>query len=218
MCCRISDNAWLQATLPFRMGGLGLRESQHSLHPAFLGSCNSVRILASRLVPNFDVTSSFPGEESALSYLKNLSIVSSHLSSQNDLQASLDVQLFANIFNSSTIQDQAHLRAVAHSSGTSSGWLKAIPQPSLSLAFSPHDFIIALRLWLGVPLFPLLPLCTCLSAIDQFGDHLLGCSRGPLRIQRHVNIIHHALLQVGVLREQGIANLILGTFTILTSL
>jgi len=48
-----------------------------------------------------------------------------------------------------------------------------IPQPSLGLAFSPHDFIIALRLWLGVPLFPLLTLCTCLSVI---GDHLLGCS------------------------------------------
>jgi len=78
------------------------------------------------------------------------------------------------------------------------------------LAFSPHDFIIALRLWLGVPLFPLLPLYTCFSVIDQFGDHLLGCSRGPLRIQRHdalVNIVHHALLQdhPGVLREQNIA-------------
>ena len=67
-----------------------------------------------------------------------------------------------------TIRDQARLRAVAHSSvahssGVSSGWLKAIPQPTLGLAFSPHEFVIAVRLWLGVPLFPLLPLCTCLS-------------------------------------------------------
>jgi len=76
------------------------------------------------------------------------------------------------------------------------------------LAFSPHDFIIALRLWLGIPLFPLSPLCTCLSTIDQFGDHLLGCSHGPLRIQHHdalVSVEHHTLLQdhPGVLREQG---------------
>ena len=113
--------------------------------------------------------------------------------------------------NSSTIRDQACLCAVAHSSGTSSGWLKAIPQPSLGLAFSPHDFIIALRLWLGVPLFPLLTLCTCLSVIDQFGDHLLVCSHDPLRIQCHnalVNIVHHALLQdhPGALHEQVIAS------------
>ena len=106
---------------------------------------------------------------------------------------------------------QARLRAVTHSSGVSSGWLKAIPQPTLGLAFSPHDFVIAVRLWLGVPLFLLLPLCTCLSVIDQFGDHLLGCSHGPLRIQRHdalVSIVHHALLQdhPGVLREQSIAS------------
>ena len=100
------------------------------------------------------------------------------------------------------------LRAVSHSSGTSSGWLKAIPQPSLGLALSSHDFGIALRIWLGVPLFPLSPLCTCLSVIDQFGDHFLGCSHGPLRIQCHdalVTVVHHVLLQdhPGVLREQG---------------
>ena len=59
LCCSISDNAWSQATLPFRLGGLGLRESQCSSHPAFLGSCNSAQILVSRLAPNFDVTSFF---------------------------------------------------------------------------------------------------------------------------------------------------------------
>jgi len=163
MCCSISDNAWLQATLPFSLGALGLRKSQHSSHP---GSCNSAQILVSCLVPNFDVTSSFPREKTAMSYFKDLSISFSHLSSQNDLQASLDNQLFPNVFSSST-------------------------RPSLSLAFSPHDFVIALRLWLGVPLFPL---CTCLSVIDQ----LVTISLAPLRIQCHdalVNIVHHALLQ-----------------------
>ena len=81
----------------------------------------------------------------------------------------------------------------------------------MGLAFSPHEFVIAVCLWLGVPLFPLLPLCTCLSVIDQFGDHLLGCSHGPLRIQRHdalVSIVHHALLQdhPGVLHKQSIVS------------
>ena len=105
LCCSISDNAWSQATLTFRLGGLGLRESQRSSHPAFLGSCNSARILVSRLAPNFDVTSFFPGENCAISYFQSLSILPSTLSSQNDLQASLDDQLFASIFNTSTIRD-----------------------------------------------------------------------------------------------------------------
>jgi len=33
---------------------------------------------------------------------------------------------------------RAHLHAVSHSSGTCSGWLKAIPQPPLGLALSSH--------------------------------------------------------------------------------
>ena len=47
--------------------------------------------------------------------------------------------------------------------------------------------------------------------IDQFSDHLLGYSHGPLHIQRHdalVTVVHHSLLQdhPGVLRQQGIAS------------
>ena len=36
MCFSISDNAWSPATLPFCMGGLGLRESQFSSHTSSL--------------------------------------------------------------------------------------------------------------------------------------------------------------------------------------
>ena len=53
----------------------------------------------------------------------------------------------ASIFNTSTIRDQARLRAVAHSSGVSSGWLKAIPQPTLGLAFSPHELSLSIYGW-----------------------------------------------------------------------
>jgi len=36
----------------------------------------------------------------------------------------------------------------------SSGWLKAIPQSSLGLAIHGPEFVVGLRLWLGIPLFP----------------------------------------------------------------
>jgi len=47
-----------------------------------------------------------------------------------------------------------------NSSGTSisSGWLEAIPQPSLGQAIPDPKFVVDLRLWLGVFLFPF-PLC-----------------------------------------------------------
>jgi len=85
--------------------------------------------------------------------------------------------------------------------------LKRFPQPSLCLATPGPELTVGLHLWLGVSLFPPSPLCTCLSSIDCFGDHLLGCSQGPMRIRRHnalVSILHHALLQdhPGALKEQ----------------
>ena len=56
MCCSISDSAWFQSTfkLPFRMGGLGLRDSQRSSCPSFLVLLNSARVLVSHLIETFD--------------------------------------------------------------------------------------------------------------------------------------------------------------------
>ena len=71
-----------------------------------------------------------------------------------------------------------------------------------------HTILLLLSVYGWVLLFLF---CMCLSVIDQFGDHFLGCSYGPLHIQHHnalVYIVHHALLQghPSVLREQGIAS------------
>ena len=111
------------------------------------------------------------------------------------------------MFASVGIHDQTRLNALAHPSGTDSGWLKAIPRACLGLSISDPEFVIGLCLWLGVSLFPVSPLCTCLSTVDSFGDHLLGCSHGPIRIQCHdalANILYNALSQdhPGVLKEQ----------------
>ena len=115
------------------MGGLGLHESQRSSHPAFLGSCNSAWILVSHLIPSFDV---FPHENYAISYFQTLSIVPSNLSSQNYLQASLDDDRLL------AIPPQSMTNLVYVPLLTLLGWLKAIPQPSLGLAFSPHELAI----------------------------------------------------------------------------
>jgi len=88
---------------------------------------------------------------------------------------------------------------LSHPSGISSSWLKAIPRAYLGLAIPGPEIIIGLRIWFSVSLLPLSPLC--LSTIDNFGDHLLSCSQGPMRIRRHrrhdalVNVIYNVLSQ-----------------------
>jgi len=59
------------------------------------------------------------------------------------------------------------------------------------------EFVVAVRIWLGVPLFPIAQLCTCSSSINSYGDHLLGFSYGPLRIHRHdalTDVLFHSML------------------------
>ena len=165
---------------------LGLRSSFSSAAAAFLGLCNSVRLLASHLLSQDFHDLVFPNEEHAVATFERFtSDIFIPSATQQDLQALLDQNQYDQLFASFNIRNRTLLTALSHSSGTSSGWLKAILQVSLALAIPGPEFVVGLRLWLGIPLFPLSPLCVCLTSIDQFGDHLLECSHGPMRIRRH---------------------------------
>ncbi|XP_062520169.1 uncharacterized protein LOC134195179 [Corticium candelabrum] len=65
---------------------------------------------------------------------------------------------------------------------------------------SQHEFVIAIRIWLGIPLFPFPPpslKCVCGQVLDPFGNHLVSCGHGPLRIKCHdalCKVIYQALL------------------------
>ena len=147
MRCSLSDSSWCQASLPFSFGGLGLRESVLSASAAFLGSCNSVRGLASSLLSVGVDQLNFPDEEAAVTLFSSISGNPSILpSSQQDLQAIIDQCIFDNLYVTLSIRDQACLTALAHPSGTSSGWLKAIPKACLGLAIPGPEFVVGLCL------------------------------------------------------------------------
>ena len=153
----------------------------------------------------------FPNEEHAVVTFERFTYdIFIPSATQQDLQALLDQNQYDQLFASFNIRNRAQLTALSHSSGTSSGWLKAIPQVSLALAIPGPEFVVGLGLWRRIPLFPLSPLCVCLTSIDQFGDHILECSHSPMRIRRHdalVDIVCHALSQShsGVLKEQRVS-------------
>ena len=80
-------------------------------------------------------------------------------------------------------------------------WLQALPNSNLGLAMPSREFIIALRVWLGIGIFPSSPnsdLCLCGYSLDKFGDHLLGCDQKTnLVIKRHdalCDTLFHTLL------------------------
>ena len=213
----ISDLAWHQATLPFRLGGLGIRKAHTTAPLAYLASCHSSHSLCRRLLPT-PADASFMGEietSDALSIAYHLPMDSEEANlSQSSLQALVDQMSYDDLLSKCNTRDKARLLAISSAIETS-GWLRAVPIPSLGLAM-PNPEFIALRTWLGTPIFPNAPspLCACTLPIDPHGDHLLGCGHGPLRIRRHdmlCDIIWHALSQdnTNSRREQRISGLVL---------
>ena len=208
--CSLPNDSWCQATLPFR---LGVWACPHPFLPLLRPFWVHVIVFVSWLFIFYPRTYDlvFPNEEHTVATFERFtSDIFIPSATQQDLQALLDQNQYDQLFASFNIRNRARFTALSHSSGTSSRWLNAIPQVSLTLAIPGPEIVVGLRLWLGIPLFPLSPLCVCLTSNDQFGDHLQECSHGSMRIRRHdalVDIVCHALSQShsGVLKEQRVS-------------
>lgn len=94
------------------------------------------------------------------------------------------------------IREQTRLRTISQNSHTSD-WLKAPPITNLGLSIPHAEFLVATRVWLGIPFFSSTPppRCFCGVPLDPTGDHLLGCGHSPLRIRRH-DALRDILFQV----------------------
>jgi len=89
--CSLPNDSWCQASLPFHLGGLGLRSSLYTVAAAFLGSCNSVHLLASQLLSEDFHDLVFPDENQAVTFFDGFSSdIFVPTASQQDLQALLN--------------------------------------------------------------------------------------------------------------------------------
>ena len=199
-----SDLTWQQATLPVRLGGLGIRRASDMTNAAYLGSCSASKELVCQLLDlNLDSDFRLVDEDMAqhtfISLFTSSSFVFSSIS-QTILQSTLDDQIYSDILSQYDICDRARLLVLSDPSGLACAWLQVLPSPQLGLAIPPAEFVVALHLWLGIPVFSEMDpsACSCHQLVDCFGDHIIGCSHGPLRIRRHnalCDIIYFALLE-----------------------
>ena len=121
------------------------------------------------------------------------------MTSQQSLQSRLDSDLSSSLKDSASIRDRARLNTI---SGQHAGaWLRALPNLTLGLAMPSKEFSVALRVWLGIPIFNLpsdAKRCTGGAIIDKFGDHLLSCNQEQnLRMKchnAHCEVVFNALL------------------------
>ena len=183
--CDLTDTQWLQASLPIKEGGLGVRKVTTLAIPAFLASAAGTSSLQDSILSSC----ACPADSVHGRYL--------NVWSQSDLpvppaplvhkQSAWDrpgiVSVRSQVEDSMTdVRQQAQfLAATAPHSGD---WLLALPitQCGLRLDNEAVRIAVALRLGLdlGVP-----HLCRCGAHVDASGLHAFVCRHAPGRIARH---------------------------------
>ena len=113
------------------------------------------------------VPGELPTPENLRSVLSHYEDIDFKASELREFQVVLDSSLLRKINVESNLRDKARLNSV--SAKHSEAWLTAIPNQKLGLVMSPQEFMFALRMWLGISVFPSPPssvMCPCASVID----------------------------------------------------
>ena len=196
----LSDIQWLQASLPVRDGGLGVRRVSSLALPAFLASAGStlslqVDILAGCTCSDSDYLQSYLSDWASAfgavpvvlpskqpfwdrpGILADLAQVKSSLSSPSQLASLL-----------------------AASFPHSGDWLHAMPIASCGLRLDDEAVRVGVGLRLGLPLC--VPhKCHCGSLVDAQGLHGFVCKKAPGRTARHHalnDLVARAMVSAGI--------------------
>jgi len=196
--------SWIQATLPVRSGGLGIRSAVQVAPSAYLASTAASTDLVHRIVPTRLRDVPLPNcDEAEARWSKG----HSHPSPEGEArshQKSWDrvtVTSAADKLLESAPDPRARARLLASSAKESGAWLEALPISSLGLRMEDQTIRVAVGLRLGAPLLSPHTCCHCGSEVDALATHGLSCRRSQGRHHRHAamnNIIHRTLVSANV--------------------
>ena len=185
----LSNWSHLKASLPPRLGGLGIRRASAHSGAIFLSSVRAcsphILALSNQVAPHSYTLSAF----SSCSFA-NLSDISSPEDLdvpivQKSFSRIIDQAAFYSLFSSSPT-DRSQALLLSTSIPHAGDWLGVLPSPTLGLHFLDTEFRLCLRYWLGLPLSSdsvTCPICTRPS--DPLGDHALACGGNNDRVLRH---------------------------------
>ena len=199
----LEDQAWIQATLPVRYGGLGIRRASFLAPSAFLASAVGASSLMQEILPPHMSQFSYPEKDFALTIwgekLPTPVTPPEEASSQKAWEEPRLSVVFNSLIASSDQVSKARLLAV--STSESGAWLLAPPISSLGLRMSDDTIRIAIGLRVGAPLCLPHKCVHCGSEVDQFGTHGLSCRFSQGRLSRHKainDIIFHSLATANI--------------------
>ena len=177
----ISVDAWKQAQLSPRRGGLGLRPLSLHAPAAYISS----------LCSSDSATPSHPLLASTITLFNNcvpppeavsVQTLLSNLPTQRYLSDVIEESQFAILYNSISCANKARLLSV--SSPHASAWLSVVPSEVMGLHLNPCELNTAVKWWLGLnphsennAIPHTCPLCPE-SMLDPLCHHSVTCKRG----------------------------------------
>jgi hypothetical protein len=209
----LTDDQWSQASLPIRLGGLGIRSVSLLAPSAYLASAAGTRELQNNILSRCGLKTDDLEVERTLAIWGSLSSQTPPEGNSARLQKSWDSCVCKAAFDSlldRQIADCEKARLLAVSSNHSSDWLHALPLSSCGLRLDNEAVRVSVGLRLGANLCEPHS-CPCGATVDARGLHGLVCKRSAGRISRHQllnDIVWRALNKAGIpsIKEpQGLA-------------
>ena len=184
---RLTEEAWLQASLPISAGGLGIRSFVSLAPSAYLASAACSSNVSRKILPSSMRNIPTPFMSNALT-IWSLGHTSAPPSDTDAMkQKSWDIPIvkatIAKLLNDTIPQDKGRLLAVQRKE--TGAWLSAPPVSSLGLRLEDDAVRIGVGLRLGVPLCSAHTCTLCGNQVDVKGTHGLHCLKKPGVHSRH---------------------------------
>ena len=186
-----NDRAWIQATLPVKAGGIGVRRVSQLAPSAYLASAAGCSDLTQLIQPPLFQDLPVPYWAEAVECWKRGVSADPPCPSRQSCQRAWDSLLVTTSYETlleSTISsiEKARLLAVVHPD--SGAWLNALPISALGLRLDDIEIQISIGLRLGVPLCRPHLCDGCGATVDESGVHGLSCRFSKGRHSRHASL------------------------------
>ena len=186
-CLEPGSSAWEQATLPVKLGGLGIRCAVEVAPSAFLASSHSSSELVRAILPSAPSSQSFtdPFVDEAQSRWSDLQPPEGAAVCKQSAWDGLRATVASERLLSRAGNDEERARLLSVSTKESGAWLRALPVSALGLRMDDNTVRVAVGLRLGTAICGPHSCQRCGSAVDELGRHALSCRRSEGRHQRH---------------------------------
>ena len=185
----LDDRAWNVASLPVRLGGLGIRKASDLAVPTFLSSAYGSNAVAGTLLPESIAEKEYAFYAMAAGEWKkslDLEIDSEEGPVDKSVQELWDAPLCKKKFDLLVESGDSEEKAILLSTSAedASAWVHAAPITSLGLKLENTCFKIVCGLRIGAKIC--VPYkCVCGSSVNSYGRHGLHCMKALGRLSRH---------------------------------